>query len=75
MRSPCTATGPQAAPRNAWQAELRRVDIDGERARVHLGGPVAVKADVTKHSADELDLRPGLTIWASLKATEVTIVT
>ena len=66
---------PAGSARNAWQAELRRVDIDGERARVHLGGPIAVRADITKHSADELDLRPGLTIWASLKATEVTVVT
>ena len=66
---------PAGSARNAWQAELRRVDIDGERARVHLGGPVAVKADVTRRSADELNLQPGLTIWASFKATEVTIVT
>ena len=66
---------PAGSARNAWQAELQRVDIDGERARVHLGGPVEVKADVTRRSADELDLRPGVTIWASLKATEVTVVT
>ena len=66
---------PAGSARNAWQAELRRVDIDGERARVHLGGPVDVKADVTRRSADELDLRPGLTVWASLKATELTVVT
>ena len=66
---------PAGSARNCWQAELLRVDIDGERARVHLGGPVEVKADVTRRSADELDLRPGVTIWASLKATELTVVT
>lgn len=66
---------PAGSARNAWQAELQRVDIDGERARVHLGGPLAVRADITRRSADELDLRPGLTIWASLKATELTLVT
>ena len=66
---------PAGSARNAWQAELQRVDIDGERARVHLGGPLEVRADVTRRSADELDLRPGLTIWASLKATELTVVT
>ena len=66
---------PAGSARNTWQAELQRVDVDGERARVHLGGPVEVRADITKRSADELDLRPGVTIWASLKATEVTIVT
>ena len=66
---------PAGSARNCWQAELQRVDIDGERARVHLGGPVEVKADVTRRSADELDLRPGVTVWASLKATELTVVT
>ena len=66
---------PAGSARNAWQAELQRLDVDGERARVHLGGPIEVKADITRHSADELDLRPGVKIWASLKATELTLVT
>ena len=66
---------PAGSARNAWQAELQRVDVDGERARVHLGGPLEVRADVTRRSADELGLQPGLTVWASLKATEMTVVT
>ncbi|MYE57143.1 MAG: ABC transporter ATP-binding protein [Acidimicrobiaceae bacterium] len=66
---------PAGSARNAWQAELERVDIDGERARVHLGGPIEVRADVTRRSADELELHPGLNIWASVKATELTVVT
>ena len=66
---------PAGSARNAWQAELRRVDIDGKRARVHLTGPLEVRADVTRRSADELNLRPGLTVWASLKATELIVVT
>ncbi len=66
---------PAGSARNTWPAELQRVDIDGKRARVHLGGPLEVRADVTRRSADELDLRPGLTVWASLKATELTVVT
>ena len=65
---------PAGSARNAWRAELERVDIDGERARVHLGGPLDVRADVTRRSADELELRPGLNIWASVKATELTVV-
>ncbi|MCY4664251.1 MAG: ABC transporter ATP-binding protein [Acidimicrobiaceae bacterium] len=65
---------PAGSARNAWQAELQRVDVDGERARVHLAGPLEVRADVTRRSADELNLRPGLTVWASLKATELTVV-
>ncbi len=66
---------PAGSARNAWQGELVRVDTDGERARVHLAGPLAVRADITRRSADELELRPGVTVWASLKATELTVVT
>ena len=66
---------PAGSARNCWQAELQRVDIDGERARVHLGAPVEVKADVTRRSADELELRPGLTVWVSVKATEMMVIT
>ncbi|MYJ82458.1 MAG: ABC transporter ATP-binding protein [Acidimicrobiaceae bacterium] len=66
---------PAGSARNTWPAELERVDIDGKRARVHLAGPLAVRADVTRRSADELELRPGLTVWASLKATELIVVT
>lgn len=65
---------PAGSARNTWQAQLERVDVDGERARVHLGGPIEVRADVTSRSADELELRPGLNIWASVKATELTVV-
>lgn len=66
---------PAGSARNTWQAELQRVDVDGERARVHLGAPGEVRADVTRRSADELGLCPGLTVWASVKATELTVVT
>jgi len=66
---------PAGSARNTWQAELQRVDVDGQRARVHLGAPVEVRADVTRRSAEELGLRPGLTVWASVKATELTVVT
>ena len=66
---------PAGSARNTWQAQLERVDIDGERARVHLGGPLTARADITRRSADELELRPGLTVWVSLKATELTVMT
>ncbi len=66
---------PAGSARNAWQAEVQRVDIDGERARIHLTGPLEVRADVTRRSADELGLRPGVGVWASLKATELSVVT
>ncbi len=65
---------PAGSARNAWRAELESVEVDGERARVHLAGPLHVRADVTRRSADDLGLRPGLTVWVSVKATELTVV-
>ncbi len=65
---------PEGSVRNVWRANLERVDVDGERARVHLGGPIDVRADITSRSASELGLRPGLRIWAAVKATEITVV-
>ena len=65
---------PAGSARNAWQATVARIDMDGERARVHLHGPIEAKADVTRHSAEELGLSPGAAVWASAKATELTVV-
>ena len=65
---------PDSSARNCWPAVVTRVDIDGERARVGLSGPVDLRADITSGSAHDLRLRPGSAIWASLKATEITVV-
>ena len=68
------ANQPEGSARNTWSAVIDRVDIDGERARVTLRGPIDVRADVTHSSAESLSLRPGGTVWASLKATELAVV-
>ena len=47
------------------------VDLLGDRVRVALEGPVPVVAEVTTAAFDELGLRPGTRLWASVKATEV----
>lgn len=66
---------PEGSARNAWPATVVRIDLDGERARVGLQGPIDVRADVTAGAIDGLGLRPGSPVWASLKATEITVVT
>ncbi|MEA3216321.1 MAG: molybdate transport system ATP-binding protein, partial [Acidimicrobiia bacterium] len=55
-----------------WEATVADVDINGDRVRVHLDGQMPLVAEVTPSAVAELDLRPGLAVWASLKATEVT---
>ena len=65
---------PEGSARNTWPARVERVDIEEGRARVTISGPIAVRADVTVRSVDELGLRPGARIWASVKATELAVV-
>ena len=65
---------PASSARNAWPATIARIDHDGKRARVGLQGPIDVRADITAGAVDGLGLRPGSQVWASLKATEITVV-
>ena len=46
------------------------VGIEGyaERRRVRLAAPVPLVAEVTVAAIEELDLRPGTELWASVKA-------
>ena len=63
---------PEGSPRNVWEATAERVDLEGDRVRVVLGGVVPLVAEVTRASADELRLAEGGPVWATVKATEVT---
>ena len=64
---------PEGTPRNVWRGVVRHVDPEGERARVHVDAPVPVTAEVTAAALADLDLAEGATVWASVKATEVTL--
>ena len=68
------STKPEGSARNTWPATVQRVDIEERRARVSLVGPLEVRADVTVSSVDDLGLRPGVKVWASVKATELAVV-
>ena len=68
-------TPPSGTPRNAWPGTVAGLepDVGGRRVRVRVGGPVPVVAEVTSAAADELGLRPGQAVWATVKATEVVV--
>jgi molybdate transport system ATP-binding protein len=68
-----TADEPSGSPRNRWRGTVRSVVPHGAAVRVHLDGDVALIADVTPASATDLELVPGRTVWAAVKATEVEI--
>ena len=64
---------PGGSPRNVWSAVVRGLDFEGARVRVQLDGPGPTVAEVTPAAVQELGLTDGVSVWASVKATEVTV--
>ena len=69
--SPSTATNLTEAP-HTWTATVTDLEADHDRVRVTLTGPVAATAEVTPAAVAELDLAPGMSIWATVKAVDLT---
>lgn len=69
---PAPLTG---SPRNVWPVEVVGLTEHGGTVRVHLKLPekTVLRADLTATSAAELGLRPGVKVWALVKAQEVAI--
>jgi molybdate transport system ATP-binding protein len=63
---------PDGSPRNTWTATITDIEADHDRVRVTLGGPVAATAEVTPASVAELGLVPGTSVWATVKAVDLT---
>ncbi|MFG1677358.1 ABC transporter ATP-binding protein [Micromonospora sp. NPDC049282] len=61
---------PDGSPRNTWPAVIAGLQRHGDNLRVQLDGPIAVAADITPAAASHLDLAPGRSVWAAVKATE-----
>lgn len=64
---------PEGSPRNAWHEKIRSLDLEGSRVRVAMAGEVPLVAEVTPSAVADLGLAEGEPIWASVKATEVTV--
>jgi molybdate transport system ATP-binding protein len=64
---------PEGTPRNVWAGVVQSLDFEGDRVRIQLGGPLAIVAEVTPAAVAELGLVPGQDVWASVKASEVTV--
>ena len=68
-----TAEEPTGSARNRWPGTVRSVVPHGPTVRVHLDAAAPLIADVTPASAVRLGLEPGRRVWATVKATEVTV--
>jgi molybdate transport system ATP-binding protein len=64
---------PEGSPRNAWPSRAEGVDLLGDRARVQVAGPVPLVAEVTPAAVEDLRLAKGGEVWATVKATEVSV--
>jgi molybdopterin-binding protein len=67
-------TGARISARNRFPGVIRSVEIDGVMALVEIeAGDFAVTAAITRDSALELNLAPGMHAVATVKATSVMI--
>ena len=64
---------PEGTPRNVWQGEVAGLELAGDRARVRVEGALPLVAEVTAAAVAELALGEGGPVWASVKATEVSV--
>jgi molybdate transport system ATP-binding protein len=64
---------PHGSPRNVWPARLVSATPHGATVRCELAGEVPLIADVTATAFAELGLAPGAEVWATVKASEVSV--
>jgi molybdate transport system ATP-binding protein len=64
---------PDGTPRNVWRARAEDLDLEGQRVRVRLSGPVPLVAEVTPSAVRELHLDSGAEVWVAVKATEISV--
>jgi molybdate transport system ATP-binding protein len=64
---------PEGSARNVWLMTVTDLDQHPERVRARLDGPIPLLAELTPAGAAALSLCIGDTVWASVKASEVTV--
>jgi molybdate transport system ATP-binding protein len=75
---PHSITLTRAAPtgtsaRNTWPGAIVDIDRLGDRARIGIDGPLPLTAEITIAALDDLALRPGESIHATVKATDIEV--
>ena len=64
---------PASSARNVWRGTIVDIDHLGERVRLVIDGELPLTAEITAAALDELDLRPGDDVQASVKATDIEV--
>jgi molybdate transport system ATP-binding protein len=68
-----TIDEPNGSARNRWEGTVTSLAPHGSAVRVHLDAATGLIADVTPDSAARLGLIPGSRVWATVKATEISV--
>ncbi len=59
-----------SSARNLWRCAVAGLETHADQIRAELTGELPLAADLTTTAAAELDLHPGATVWAAVKATQ-----
>ena len=70
-------TRPQGSPRNIWPGRVAGLEPHGDGVRVEVVGAPgpgsSLAAEVTSAAVAELELVPGASVWACVKASEIEV--
>jgi molybdate transport system ATP-binding protein len=64
-------TDDRPTDRPTWPARVEELSLLGDRARMRLGGPVPLLAELTTADVAALSLGDGDTVWVSIKAAPI----
>ena len=64
---------PSGSPRNTWETTVASVEPLGDTTRITLANPLPLGVDITPGATAALGLQPGSAVWASVKATEISV--
>lgn len=64
---------PHGSPRNSWRTTVTAVEPLGETTRITVDDPLPLMIDITPAATDALSLRVGVPVWATVKATEISL--
>jgi molybdate transport system ATP-binding protein len=69
-----TRTAPSGtSARNSWPGTIVDIDRLGDRARIGIHGPLPLTAEITVAALEDLALRPGDEVHATVKATDIEV--
>jgi molybdate transport system ATP-binding protein len=65
---------PEGSARNTWNTAVDHIEHLGDRVRIHIGTPLPLVVEVTSEAVSEMGLAEGGPVWASIKATEISVI-